>query len=357
MKSLLFKEDFALSITKEYFGTTKENEIVDAYTITNSKGNYVKLISYGATIVEIVVPDRNGVKRDVCLGYDTLEEYVKNDGYLGAFIGRVGNRTNKGEFTIDGITYHVDKNEKDRCNLHGGYHGFDSKVLTAKVVSEDSVSFTVVSPDGECGFPGEMTATVTYTFDEEDCLTLSYEAVADKKTPINLTNHAYFDLSGGEEKDMLNQVLQINADFITAVDAACIPTGEFMDVTDTPFDFRRAKRIGAEINDEHEQIKMGQGYDHNFVLRQGEAYGAKAWCETTGIEMTMITDLPGVQFYAGNFIGEVMGKKGKMHCKRKGFCLETQYYPDSLNQPAFESPVKEAFEKFESVTKYQFGIK
>ncbi len=346
-----------MSISKEYFGTTKKNEVVDAYVITNGKGNYIKVITYGATVVDIVVSDRNGVKRDVCLGYDTLEEYENNGGYLGAFIGRVGNRTNKGEFIIDGVTYHIEKNEADRCNLHGGTKGFNSKVLTAKQRSDNSVAFTCISPDGEGGFPGELTATVTYTFDDNDCLTMSYEAVADKKTPINLTNHAYFDLSGGEEKNILNQILQINADTITAVDAACIPTGDFMDVTNTPFDFRCAKKIGAEIDEPHEQIQMGHGYDHNFVLRQGEAYAAKAWCETTGIEMTVITDLPGVQFYAGNFIGDLMGKNGKPLCNRKGFCLETQYFPDSLNQPNFETPVTEAGEKYETVTKYQFGIK
>ena len=346
-----------MSITKEFFGTTKDNEAVDAYSISNSKGNYVKVITFGATVVDIVVSDRNGAKKDVCLGYDTLSEYENNGGYLGAFIGRVGNRTNKGEFTIDGITYHIEKNEENRCNLHGGTKGFHTKVLTAKEVSENSVAFSVVSPDGEGGFPGELKATVTYTFDEDDCLTIAYEAVADKKTPINLTNHTYFDLSGGEDHNMLEQVMQINADAVTAVDAACIPTGEIMDVTNTPFDFRRAKKIGAEIDEPHEQIKMGHGYDHNFVLKQGEPYQAKAWCETTGIEMTMITDLPGVQFYAGNFIGDKMGKHGKPLYNRKGFCLETQYFPDSLNQPAFESPVKEAFEKYETVTKYQFGIK
>ncbi len=345
-----------MAIKKEYFGTTKENEVVDAYTITNSKGNYIKVITYGATVVDIVVSDRNGIKRDVCLGYDTLAEYQNNGGYLGAFIGRVGNRTNKGEFTIDGVIYHIEKNEADRCNLHGGSKGFNTKVLTAEQVSDHSVAFSLVSPDGEGGFPGELNATVTYSFDDNDCLTMHYEAVADKKTPINLTNHAYFDLSGGEEHDMLNQVLQINADAITAVDAACIPTGELMDVTDTPFDFCRAKKIGAEINEPHEQIQTGHGYDHNFVLRKGEAYSAKAWCETTGIEMTVVTDLPGVQFYAGNFIGDMMGKQGKPLYNRKGFCLETQYFPDSLNQPTFESPVKEAGEKFVSVTKYQFGI-
>lgn len=346
-----------MSVTKEYFGTTKGNEVVEAYTITNSKGNYVKVITYGATVVDIVVEDRNGVKRDVCLGYDTVTEYENNGGYLGAFIGRVGNRTAKGEFTMDGVTYHIDKNEKDRCNLHGGFHGFNTKVASAKQVSDNSVAFTCVSPDGECGFPGEVTATVTYTFDDNDSLTMAYEAVSDKKTPINLTNHAYFDLSGGEEPDMLNQVLQINADYITSVDAECIPLGVLMEVENTPFDFRRAKKIGAEINDSHEQIKMGGGYDHNFVLRANETYAAKAWCESTGIEMTVTTDLPGVQFYAGNFIDDVMGKHGKPIYRRKGFCLETQYFPDSLNQEAFATPITEAGEKYETVTRYQFGIK
>lgn len=346
-----------MSVTKEYFGTTKGNEIVEAYKISNKKDNYVKIITYGATVVEIVVEDRNGVKRDVCLGYDTLAEYENNGGYLGAFIGRVGNRTANGEFTMDGVTYHIDKNENGRTNLHGGFHGFNSKVCSAKQVSDNSVAFTCVSPDGECGFPGNLTATVTYTFDDNDCLTMSYEAVSDKKTPINLTNHAYFDLSGGEEHDMLNQVLQINADYFTPIDAACIPLGDLMPVENTPFDFRRAKKIGAEINDSHEQIKMGGGYDHNFVLRANEPYAAKAWCDTTGIEMTVITDLPGVQFYAGNFIGDLMGKHGKPIYNRKGFCLETQYFPDSLNQEAFDTPITEAGEKYETVTKYQFSVK
>lgn len=346
-----------MSIAKEYFGNTKENEEVYAYTIKNSKGNYIKVISYGATLVDIVVDDRDGVKRDVCLGYDTVTEYETNGGYLGALIGRVGNRTNRGEFTIDGVTYHIEKNEANRCNLHGGSQGFHAKVLSAEQVSEDSVAFSYTSPDGEGGFPGELKVTVTYRFDEDDCLTIDYKAVADKKTPINLTNHAYFDLSGGQEKDILNHVMQINADAITAVDDGCIPTGELMDVTNTPFDFRRGKKIGAEINEPHEQLQMGHGYDHNYALRQGEEYAAKAWCETTGIEMTVITDLPGVQFYTGNFIGDLVGKQGKPLYNRKGFCLETQYFPDSLNQPAFESPVKEAFEEYKTITKYQFGIK
>lgn len=346
-----------MSVTKEYFGTTKDNVNVDAYVITNSKGNYVKFITYGATIVAIGIADKDGIKRDVCLGYDTLEEYVKNGGFLGAFIGRVGNRTAKGEFQIDGVTYKIEKNEENRCNLHGGSKAFNTKVLTSKEVSDKSVALTYVSPDGEGGFPGELTATVTYTFDEDDCLTMAYNAVADKKTPINLTNHTYFDLSGGEEPNMLEQVLQINADAITPVDAECIPLGGFMDVTGTPFDFRQPKKIGLEINDAHEQIKMGGGYDHNFVLKEGAAYAAKATCETTGISMTVTTDEPGVQFYTGNFIGDMMGKNGKPLYNRKGFCLETQYFPDSLNQPAFKSPVKEAGEKYETVTKYQFTVK
>ncbi len=346
-----------MSVTTEYFGTTKDNKAVNVYAITNSKGNYVKVITYGATITEVVVADRNGTKRDVCLGYDTLEEYVKNGGFLGACIGRVANRTAKGEFMMDGVTYHLEKNEADRCNLHGGSDAFNTKVWEAKQVSDCSVAFSYVSPDGEGGFPGELKTVVTYTFDDTDTLTINYEAISDKKTPINLTNHTYFDLSGGEEENVLGQVMQINADAITPVNPECIPLGDFMDVTNTPFDFRRPKKIGAEINGAHEQINNGGGYDHNFVLKQDGNPAARAWSEVTGIEMTVITDQPGVQFYTGNFIGDMMGKKGKPLYNRKGFCLETQYYPDCLNQPAFDKPIKEAGEKYETVTKYKFGIK
>ncbi|MDX6250756.1 MAG: aldose 1-epimerase, partial [Kribbellaceae bacterium] len=297
-----------LAIRKDPFGTTPEGVKVDVYTFTNGRVT-ISMLTWGATIQRIETPDRRGHTENISLGFDNLPDYAALSPYFGATVGRYGNRIAKGKFTLDGHAYQIPINNGENA-LHGGTIGFDKKVWKAKVVQTSSavgVAFTYVSPDGEMGFPGELTSTVTYTLDKEDNLRIDYHAtVADKPTVLNLTNHVYFNLAGEGSGSIDGHVLQLNAPSYTPVDAGLIPTGEIAPVAGTPFDFNKPTAIGARIRDDHPQLVIGRGYDHNFVLGKadsdGPRFAARFWEPEAGRTVTVHTSQPGAQFYSGNFL-------------------------------------------------------
>ena len=353
-----------MSITRAPFGTTPAGEAVEKYTLTNSHGSSVSIITYGGTLVSIRVPDKAGALVDVCLGYETLSDYLRVPGYMGALIGRYGNRIGGSRFTLNGREIVLNANEK-RNHLHGGLVGFDKKVWQARATEEagqDSLALSIISPDGEENYPGTLNVTVTYSFNDDDELSLHYEAVSDQDTVCNLTNHSYFNLSGHNSGTVNNHFIQINADAFTVVDAECIPTGELRDVTGTPFDLRSPRKISDGLKSElsDEQMRFGGGYDHNFVIaREGEGISkaVELYSPATGIMMETFTDLPGIQFYGANALDpDFPGKDGRIYEKRDALCLETQYYPDSPNQPDFPACTLRAGEKYDTTTVYKFSV-
>ena len=336
----------------------------DLYTLTNDNGMEVCFTNFGGRIVSIMVPDRNGEMRDVCLGHDSIADYIRY-GYqgcnFGALIGRYGNRIKDGMFTLDGIAYQLPRNNDGNCLHGGGDIAFHNRMWQAQPISNSSIAFTTISPDGEDGFPGNLSVKVTYSLTNDNAISIAYEATTDKPTVINLTNHCYFCLSGDPSRDVMDEILYLNAEAYTPVDANVAVTGEIAMVENTPFDFRTPTRIGDRINDTtHQQIVNGRGYDHNWLLNTNgdiNAVAATLYDPTTGIEMTIHTDQPGVQFYAGNFLdGSFMGKKGVAYPLRSGLCFETQHYPDSPNQPAFPSTTLRPGETYTTSTIYQFGV-
>lgn len=347
-----------LSIRKSVFGTTPEGRQVDLYTFSNGRVT-IGMITWGATIQRIDLPDRRGKVKNVCLGFDNLADYAAKSPYFGATIGRYGNRIAKGKFTLDGVTYTLPINN-DPNTLHGGTIGFDKHVWDATVVrTNDSVgvSFSYVSVDGEMGFPGTLTSTVTYTLDRHDDLTIKYKAtVAGKATVLNLTNHCYFNLQGEGSSSVDDHYLQLNAHRFTPVDPTLIPTGEIASVAGTPFDFTKPHQIGERNRDDHPQVVIGRGYDHNWVLDgSGMRLAAKAWDPTSGRSLSVRTDQPGVQFYGGNFLdGTFSGTSGGAYRQGDAFCLETQHFPDSPNHPNFPSTVLRPGQTFRSTTVFSF---
>lgn len=342
------------------WGTTQDGTAVELYTLTNSHGVEVRAMTYGGIITNIRVPDRSGNMGDVVLGFDTLAGYLKDSPYFGAVVGRYGNRIAKGQFTLDGRTYKLAVNNGPN-HLHGGIKGFDKQVWSARPIDGPTgigVAFTRVSPDGEEGYPGNLTATVTYTLTDANQLIVKYEAATDKATPVNLTQHTYFNLAGSG--DILAHVLTLNASRYTPVDATLIPTGEIAPVEGTPFDFRSATPIGARISKADPQMKNGNGYDHNWVLDragQGLQLAARVVEPRTGRTLEVSTTEPGVQFYSGNFLdGTVKGKQGAVYQFRSGFCLETQHFPDSPNHPAFPTTIVAPGQPHSSETVFTFGI-
>ncbi|MCA9230834.1 MAG: galactose mutarotase [Planctomycetales bacterium] len=338
---------------------------VQLFTLSNSHGMTVKVTNYGAIVTSILVPDRNGQLEDVALGHNSLEEYLNADEkpFFGAVVGRYGNRIAKGLFTIDGKTYHLATNNGEN-HLHGGQFGFDKVVWTAKPLSADGwsgVELTYLSSDGEEGYPGNLQAKVTYKLTDDNLLAVEYQATTDKATPINLTQHTYFNLKGEGEGTILDHQLMLNARHYTPVDQGMIPTGEIAPVAGTPFDFTQAKLIGRDINLDHEQLKLGLGYDHNFVLEgaSGEMkLAAEVYEPASGRVLTIHTEEPGVQFYCGNFLsGNLQGKSGKPYVHRGGFCLETQHYPDSPNQSAFPTSILRPGEVYKTKTTFTFSTR
>lgn len=345
-----------MSVQVKEFGRTADGQTVSIYRITNASGAYVEVLDYGCTLHSICVPDKDGNLVDVCLGYDTVAEYEAHDGYLGAFIGRHGNRIKEGKFTLNGADYTLAVNNGPN-HLHGGSKGFD-KVVWAAAVASDRLLFSHTSPDGDEGYPGNLLLSVIYSFDDENALTLSYDAECDADTVINLTNHCYFNLNGQGTGTATDLLLQIHADEFTENDSDCLPTGKILSVDGTPFDFRTPKAIGRDINEDDINLKNGKGYDHNFVLRgDGMREVAVLASEKTGIVMTTCTTQPGVQFYSANFLTDCTGKDGTKYGLRDAVCLETQHFPDAIHNDNFPSSVLKKGEEYHQVTKYVFSVK
>lgn len=347
-------------IRKEAFEKTRDGRQTSLYTLENKSGAKAVICDLGGIIRSIEVPDRDGKLVDVVLGYEHVIGNEDSGTYFGALVGRVGNRIAKGHFTLNGTDYELAVNNGAN-HLHGGLHGFNSKVWEAEIL-DGALRLSTESADMEEGYPGSMKLTVWYRWSEDNTLTIDYTAVSDADTICNLTNHSYFNLAGHDSGDVLEQELKIYADTYLPTDETAIPTGVFAPVAGTPFDFREAKRIGRDIEAEDEQIRIGRGYDHTFVLREsGEELplAAEAYCSATGIILTCRTTQPGVQCYTGNWISEQdpEAKGGAVYRERQGFALETQNYPDAVNHPEFPSPVLKKGETYHTVTSYQFGVR
>jgi aldose 1-epimerase len=350
------------AVSRAVFGKTPEGETVDVFTLTNAQGMEVRPITYGGIITSLRVPDRMGRFDDVALGFDNLDGYIKNPPYLGAIIGRYANRIAKGRFALDGKTYSLAVNNGPN-HLHGGIKGFNKVVWKAesfKNADGVGVVFTHTSPDGDEGYPGTLSLRVTYTLNDRNELAVDYQATADKPTPVNLTQHTYFNLAGDGSRDVLDHVLTIRASRYTPVDANLIPVGELRDVAGSPFDFRMPKAIGERIGQDDPQLRMGNGYDHNFVLdRTGNelVQAAHVAEPSTGRVLDVSTTEPGMQLYTGNFLdGSLTGKSGHVYKQRYGFCLETQHFPDSPNQPNFPNTILHPGETYRSKTVFAFSV-
>lgn len=344
------------------FGRLPDGREVHQYTLQNRSGVTAQIIDYGATVTSLKVPDRNGKIEDVVLGYDSLQGYVEGTAYFGAIVGRYGNRIGRGRFQLDGNLYQLTINDGEN-HLHGGKTGFN-KVLweaTPGNSGEASLRLQYVSRDGEEGYPGTVTLTVTYTLTDKNELRIDYEGTTDKPTILNPTQHSYFNLSGSFTNAILDHLLMIDADGITPVDKGLIPTGQIEGVANTPMDFRTPMAIGAHINDPSEQLAFGRGYDHNWVLN-GAAGKVRKVAElyeaASGRMMAVLTDQPGLQFYSGNFLdGSVMGKNGVTYQHRSGLCLETQAFPDTPNKPQFPTATLRPGKTYRQTTIYQFSTK
>jgi len=345
---------------KQAFGKSPDGQAVDLYTLSNKNGVEIAIMSYGAIIVSIRVPDRTGKFADVVLGFDSLDGYLKGHPYFGAVVGRYGNRIAKGKFTLNGQTYTLAKNNGEN-SLHGGLKGFDKQVWPAKDLTNDdnaSLQLVYLSKDGEEGYPGNLTTTVTYTLTATDELKIEYALDTDKDTVANVTNHSYFNLAGQGEGDVLGHEVHLNADRFTPVDTTLIPPGELRKVSGTPFDFTRSRPIGERIGMNDEQLTFGKGYDHNWVLNGTPGtleFAARVQEPKSGRTLEVFTTEPGIQFYTGNFLdGTLTGKGGKVYKQRYGFCLETQHFPDSPNKPSFPSAVIKAGTRYQSTTVFRF---
>ena len=351
------------SITKSYFGTTKEGVAVDLYTLTNSNGVELKITNYGGIVTSLKVPDKQGEFEDVVLGYDSLSSYLEETPYFGAIVGRYANRIAQAKFTLDGQEYSLAQNNGENT-LHGGLIGFDKVVWETEEIQTDNevgLRLRYLSEDMEEGYPGNLEVEVHYTLDNENAFKIDYKATTDKKTVVNLTHHSYFNLKGKIDSDILDHFVTINASRFLPVDNNLIPTGELWEVTGTPFDFTQPKAIGERINDDNEQLKLGIGYDHCWVIdRENDdmIIVASVMEPTSGRIMEVYSTEPGIQLYTGNFLnGTITGKDGAVYNHRYGFCLETQHYPDSPNKPEFPSVVLEPGDTYQSSTVYKFLVK
>lgn len=347
---------------KTEFGRTNDGVEYSLYSFTNKNNMTMVVTDLGATLVSLLVPDRDGAPKDVVLGYAAPQDYIDNTCYFGAVIGRSGNRIANGQFAINGKTYQLAINDNDN-NLHSGPDGFDNRKWQVQSVDEEknSICFCLESPDGDQGFPGNCKFFMTYTLGDDNAVTFRYDVDTDADTVVNPTNHTYFNLSGHDSGTVLDQTLMLNAAHYTAIhDYQAIPNGELTPVAGTPMDFTAAKPIGRDIEADYDQMKYVGGYDHNFVLSRepGEMKKmAEAHSDRTGITMEAFTTCCGVQFYAGNAINPQKGKDGASYDKRHGFCLESQFYPNSVNQEGFASPILKAGEHYASTTIYRFSVR
>lgn len=351
------------TIVKSNFGKLQDGTNIEQYTLKNANGVEMNVITYGGRITSLKVPNKEGKFENVVLGHDTMNGYLRDDNpFFGALIGRFGNRIAKGKFTLNGKEYTLATNDGSN-HLHGGDNGFDRVIWTAEPMASaenSSLKLTYLSKDGEEGYPGNLKVTVVYTLTKDNAVEVSYEATTDKATVINLTQHAYFNLTGDFSKDILGHDVIIDADAYLPVDATLIPTGEIRGVEGTPFDFRLAKHIGKEISVENEQLKRGQGYDHCWVLNGNKGtmrFAASAYDETSGRLMEIFSEEPAIQFYTGNFLDATLPMpNGATYAHRTGFCLETQHYPDAPNQQSFPSTVLEPGETYKTKTIFKFSI-
>jgi aldose 1-epimerase len=344
-------------VTRASFGAIS-GQPVDIFTLRNANGIEIKATNYGGIITSIVAPDRNGRPGDIVLGFDDLQSYVKDSPYFGAIVGRYGNRIAKGRFTLDGHTYTLAVNNGPN-HLHGGLKGFDKMIWNAEpLAGATGLVLSRRSKDGEEGYPGNLDARVTYRLTDDNQLVIDYHATTDKATPVNITQHSYFNLAG--QGDVLGHELTIDADRYTPVDANLIPTGELAPVEGTPFDFRKSTPIGARIDQPNQQLKNAGGYDHNWVLNRkgtGLQLAARVVEPKTGRTLEVSTTQPGLQFYSGNFLdGTLKGKGGRVYEKHAGLCLETQHFPDSPNHPAFPSTILRPGEQYDTQTVFRFGV-
>jgi aldose 1-epimerase len=352
-------------IRRSTFGKTKEGEEIRRYVLTNHRDIQASVINYGAALVSLRIPDRDGKMADVVLGYDTLKGYEQDKSYFGATIGRYGNRIARAQFALDGTVFHLPTNDGPNC-LHGGTRSFNKRVWTGADRSRSDalvLELSYTSQDGEEGFPGRLQVKVAYTLPlQGDELQVEYWATTDKDTVVNLTNHSYFNLSGVMSREILDHQLLLHASKFTPVDAHLIPTGDLQSVEGSPFDFRSPTAIGARIDQENEQLKYGRGYDHNWVLEGFTGNGLQPAAEVfepgSGRVLEIVTTEPGIQFYSGNFLdGTARGKGGVMYAHRTGFCLETQHFPDSPNHPNFPSTVLKAGQSYRSITVFRFSTR
>lgn len=349
-------------IEKQGFGTTRDGQPVDFYTITNSQGVEVRASNYGGVITSLLVPDKNGKPDNVVLGFDSLEEYFVNGPWFGAIIGRYANRIANGKFTLDGIEYSLAINNGPNAS-HGGIKGFSKALWHAEPfqdLHEAGVIFLYISKDGEEGYPGNLSAKVTYTLTDRNELIFDYQATTDKATPLNFTQHCYFNLAGDGKRDVLEHELTLNADRFTPINKTMVPTGELCSVQGTPMDFSKPTTIGARIHENYEQLVLARGYDHNFVIN-GKSddlkFAARVYEPSSGRTLETYTTEPGVHLYSANFLdGTIKRKQGYVYQQRYGFCLETQHFPDSPNHPNFPTTILRPGQTYNSRTVYKFSV-
>lgn len=342
-------------LTVKQFGTTGDGRKAWLYTMKNDAGTTVSVTDYGAALVNVIVKGKDGIPLDVVLGYDDAAGYERGEASIGATVGRSANRIGGAQIEIGGRTYDLEKNDNGN-NLHSGLDYYNKRFWEVAENGDDHVTFLLHSPDGDQGYPGALDMYVTYSLDEDNMLTIHYEAVPDQDTVINMTNHSYFNLNEHDSGSVLEHTVMLEADAFTPADAESIPTGEIRPVEGTPMDFRTAKKLGAEIDADYEPLRFGAGYDHNWVLKNENGFDkvAEVTADRSGIRMEVWTDLPGVQMYTANFLDNEPGKDGAVYGNRSAVCLETQYYPDAIHHENFPGPVCRRGEKYDTRTAYRF---
>lgn len=346
------------AVRVETFGSTSKKEEAVLYTLTNENGMSASITNYGAALVKLNVPDKEGKLRDVVLGYDDVTGYEKGGGSFGAPVGRNANRIGGAVITIQDKTYELEKNDNGN-NLHSGTNYYNKRIWNVGEKTDSKIEFVLHSPDGDQGYPGTLDMHVTYELTEDNELRLIYDAVPDQDTIINMTNHSYFNLDGHDSGNVLKELVTLDADYFTRADAQSIPTGELVDVTGTPMDFRMPRALGEEIDADYEAVRLGKGYDHNWVLKNNGKFDkvAQAVSEKSGIVMEVWTDLPGMQMYTANFLDNEHGKNGAVYGIRDAVCFETQYFPDAVHHENFASPICKKGMPYHTVTSYKFETK